>query len=789
MKKRNDEELDFLREIQNASTEQELKDKLENTVYVLEKTINPQKEVDDIVLFMPKSKMLTTILDCQNEVWENTFGEQRYSVNIYEIENVNKVLENIRKTNTLENLELLGETIIENGFKRNCIKNIEIEDIEKQKDLENIFNVLEKGFEFLKEKEIFTNFNISKENGEEKGYFSSMQGYKYGNIKIEIETNNIKELIDKTFKYFAIEEFNFKEVEIDDDEKLAIYDEYRNHFDFVISEEEIQEVINLDDNILSDELKNINFDINDIKTKNDISKIELKYSNINDNFNKLLTIKSDDKTIIKEVSLPNEEIENDYISKLLTDKDIGKEFFKNHISETKENQLKVEYVLEEITNGLREIANKENLFYNLEIAKEDYQKLEYNLTVKNSENEIEKGIKSENLSNFTKEVFSFIENKGEKISPDFYFGGTKYIITNLDDLKDTEKSRKFSIKMYNTNLGNDLTEIRVPLSDDKDYILKDFTSEAYTNINIKNLVKDILTKNYYLEDFDLKGENVYQNIEKVEKKLASIKNKDIKELEEVSWKEFEDNIIATGFENGLELKTFNITNQKVKENILGIISEIFEEKTTDEKINLLEKNAKELGLTINEQGKIKEFLENKYGDNNKNKYENFGSTDIEEVYQDNAINFYHQKHFSVIENTMNEINEIFSKGNLLKDKEIFEEFSELQSKKIEKSTGMIEKEENLLNLVFVTDIRNQEKYLSDYTNEESRNEKYFKENFDLEKFNKKLEEIGYHKISDDKIMKIANNVKLEKCDIILEKDKKNIKEEEIEKITEKEIEY
>ena len=791
MKKRNDEELEFLREIQNVSTEEELKSKLENTVYVLEKTINPQKEVDDIVLFMPKSKMLTTILDCQNEVWENTFGEQRYSVNIYEIENVDKVLENIRKTNALENLDLLGETIIENGFKRNSIKNIEIEDIEKQKDLENIFEVLEKGFEFLKGKEIFTNFTISKENGEEKGYFSSMQGHKYGNIKIEIETNDIKELIDKTFKYFAIEDFNFKEIEIDDDEKLAIYDEYRNHFDFVISEEEIQEVINLDNNILSDELKNINFDINDIKTKNDISKIELKYSNINDNFNKLLTIKSDDKTIIKEVSLPNEEIENDYISKLLTDRDIGKEFFKNHISETKENQLKVEYVLEEMTNGLSEIANKENLFYELEIAKEDYQKLEYNLTVKNSENEIEKEIKSDNLSNFTKEVFSFIENKGEKISPDFYknFGETKYTITNLDDLKDTEKSRKFSIKMYNTNLGNDLTEIRVPLSDDKDYILKDFTSEAYTNIDMKNLVKDVITKNYYLEDFDFKGENVYQNIEKAEKKLASIKNKDIKELEEVSWKEFEDNIVATGFENGLKLKTFNITNQKIKENILGIINEIFEEKTTDEKINLLEKNAKELGLAINEQGKIKEFLENKYGDNNKNEYENFGSTDIKEIYQDNAINFYYQKHFSVIENTMNEINEVFSKGNLLKDKEIFEEFSELQSKKIEKSTGMIEKEENLLNLVFVTDIRNQEKYLSNYKNEESRNEKYFKENFDLEKFNKKLEEIGYHKISDDKIMRLANNVKLEKCDIILEKDKKNIKEEEIEKIAEKEIGY
>ena len=73
-------------------------------------------------------------------------------------------------------------------------------------------------------------------------------------------------------------------------------------------------------------------------------------------------------------------------------------------------------------------------------------------------------------------------------------------------------------------------------------------------------------------------------------------------------------------------------------------------------------------------------------------------------------------------------------------------------------------------MAFVVNIKEQEKYFFNYDNNESRNEKYFKENFDLEKFNSKLEEIGFHKISEKKAMKIANNTHLEKYDIILEKD-------------------
>lgn len=279
--------------------------------------------------------------------------------------------------------------------------NIKEENIEKEKDLEKVFEVLKKGMDTLKEKEKQIRFQFEKENDEEKGYFSIQSGNSF-RLKAKIETNNIQELFDKTFKYLAVEEnINFKEI----DEDFSLYDEYKNQFDFTLEEDEILEVINLDDNIISDKIKNIKIDTNNSKSKDGIDKIEVNLSSYYLEPDMKITIKSNDNTLVKN----DKDLKISDVATILTDKDKSKEFFENYISETKENQLKVEYVLEEITNSLREIANKENLFYDLKITKEDYQKLEYNLTVKNSEDKIEKEIKSDNLSNFAKEVFSFIE--------------------------------------------------------------------------------------------------------------------------------------------------------------------------------------------------------------------------------------------------------------------------------------------------------------------------------------------------------------------------------------------
>lgn len=642
--------------------------------------------------------------------------------------------------------------------------NIKEENIEKEKDLEKVFEVLKKGMDTLKEKEKQIRFQFEKENDEEKGYFSIQSGNSF-RLKAKIETNNIQELFDKTFKYLAVEEnINFKEI----DEDFSLYDEYKNQFDFTLEEDEILEVINLDDNIISDKIKNIKIDTNNSKSKDGIDKIEVNLSSYYLEPDMKITIKSNDNTLVKN----DKDLKISDVATILTDKDKSKEFFENYISETKENQLKVEYVLEEITNSLREIANKENLFYDLKITKEDYQKLEYNLTVKNSEDKIEKEIKSDNLSNFAKEVFSFIENKEEKISPDFYknFGETKYTITNLDDLKDTKNNQKFSIKMSNENKNKvDLTEIRVPLSEEKEYIYIDNTSMAYTYVDMKEEIKNMLIKNDFIENEKYDNEHIFYRTENIENNLEKLKEKGIDNLKFSSWKEFEDNVVAKGFEKSLFIKSFNITNEKIKDEILETITKTFEERTIEERIELLEKNAEELGLTSNENGKIKEFLTNKYGDIGRNEYEDFGGT-IEDVYKENVMNFYYQKHFDVIEKTMEEINKIFSKGELMNNKEVYNAFSNLKNEKQSKNAGIIDKEEEFLGMTFVLNVKEQEKYFFNYDIDESRNEKYFKENFDLEKFNSKLEEVGFHKISKEKAMKIANNTHLEKYDIILEKD-------------------
>lgn len=628
--------------------------------------------------------------------------------------------------------------------------NVKEENIEKEKDLEKVFEILKKGMDTLKAEEKQIRFQFEKENEEEKGFFSIQSGNSF-RLKAKIETNNIQELFDKTFKYLAVEEnVNFKEI----DENFSIYDEYRNQFDFMLTEDEIIEVINLDDNIISDRVKNIKIDTNNSNSKDGIDKIKVNLSSYYLEPNIEIMIKSNDNTLIK----TDEELGISDIATILTDKDKGKDFFKSHNSETKENQEKIKLVLEEMIEKLGEITEKENDFYILKIEKEEDKSINYETTIKDESQNIKVKIKSDNIQDFVNKTFDYIENNGEKIE-----------IEKFDNLKDTKNNQEFSIKMSNDNKNKvDLTEIRVPLSEEKEYIYIDNTSMAYTYVDMKEEVKNMLIKNNFIENEKYDNKHIFYRTENIENNLEKLKKKGIENIKFGSWKEFENNVVAKGFEKSLFIKSFNITNEKIKDEILETITKTFEERTIEERIELLEKNAEELGLTSNENGKIKEFLTNEYGNIGRNEYEDFGGT-IEDVYKENAMNFYYQKHFDVIEKTIEEIDKVFSKGELMKNKEVYNAFSNLKNEKQSKNTGTIDKEEEFLEMAFVLNIKEQEKYFLNYDTDESRNEKYFKENFDLEKFNSKLEEVGFHKISEENAMKIANNTHLEKYDIILEK--------------------
>lgn len=629
--------------------------------------------------------------------------------------------------------------------------NIKEENIEKEKDLEKVFEVLKKGMDTLKEKEKQIRFQFEKENDEEKGCFSIQSGNSF-RLKAKIETNNIQELFDKTFKYLAVEEnVNFKEI----DEDFSLYDEYKNQFNFMLEEDEILEVINLDDNIISDKIKNIKIDTNNSKSKDGIDKIEVNLSSYYLEPDMKITIKSNDNTLVKN----DKDLKISDIATILTNKDRSKEFFENHNSETKENQEKIKFVLEEMIEKLGEITEKENNFYVLKIEKEENKSMNYEMTIKDENKNIETKIKTDNIQDFANKTFDYIENNGEKIE-----------IEKFDDLKDTKNNQEFLIKMSNENKNKvDLTEIRVPLSEEKEYIYIDNTSTAYTYVDMKEEVKNMLTKNNFIENEKYDNEHIFYRTENIENNLEKLKEKGIDNLKFSSWKEFENNVVAKGFEKSLFIKSFNITNEKIKDEILETITKTFEERTIEERIELLEKNAEELGLTSNENGKIKEFLTNEYGDIGRNEYEDFGGT-IEDVYKENAMNFYYQKHFDIIEKTIEEINKVFSKGEFMKNKEVYKEFLNLKDEKQSKNTGIINKEEDFLEMAFVLNIKEQEKYFLNYDINESRNEKYFKENFDLEKFNSKLKEIGFHRISEEKALKIANNTHLGKYSIILEKD-------------------
>lgn len=628
---------------------------------------------------------------------------------------------------------------------------MDIKTEEKEKDLEKVFEALKKGMDTLKIKEKQIRFQFEKENEEEKGFFSIQSGNSF-RLKAKIETNNIQELFDKTFKYLVVEEnINFKEI----DEDFSLYDEYKNQFNFMLEEDEILEVINLDDNIISDKIKNIKIDTNNSKSKDGIDKIEVNLSSYYLEPDMKITIKSSDNTLVKS----DKELEIYDVATILTDKNKSKEFFENHISETKENQEKIKLVLEEITEKLGEITKKENNFYTLKIEKEEDKIINYETTIKDESQNIKVKIKSDNIQDFVDKTFDYIENNGEKIE-----------IEKFDNLKDTKNNQEFSIKMSNENKNKvDLTEIRVPLSEEKEYIYIDNTSTAYTYVDMKEEVKNMLTKNNFIENEKYDNEHIFYRTENIESNLEKLKEKGIDNLKFSSWKEFENNVVAKGFEKSLFIKSFNITNEKIKDEILETITKTFEERTIEERIELLEKNAEELGLTSNENGKIKEFLTNEYGDIGRNEYEDFGGT-IEDVYKENAMNFYYQKHFDVTEKTIEEIDKVFSKGELMKNKEVYNAFSNLKNEKQSKNTGTIDKEEDFLEMAFVLNIKEQKKYFLNYDINESRNEKYFKENFDLEKFNSKLKEIGFHRISEEKALKIANNTHLEKYSIILEKD-------------------
>ena len=738
--------------------------------YVGMKKNNEKNSIEES-LFIPKERFLENIISCQENIDKNSFdnesGNQKISANFYKIKDVDNTIKEINKISD-DDLEKLREVVINLGFKKNCIKNIELEDVERKNKLEESFKVLEQGIEYLKdEKNEVVRFDISKENGKEKGYFSVATPI-YSNVLFEIETENIKEVFDKAFKYLSTEDFKFSET----NEKFTPYDNYRKFLDFsVVTNDERQEIIDLDNNILCDEVKDLKIGVTDDILKSNIDKVEINLSSYpQENYKKRFSISSNEEVIKMEFSKENVLTFGD-VASILSDRDVGEQFFEKFSSETIESKKNVEYVLEEISKGLSEISKENNSFYNLEIKKENFSNINYKLSIKDDENKFVKEINNNNIKEFSKEVFDYLGSKGKEIDRNI-----------LENIKDTKQNIGFSVEMYNTENGNDLTKIKIPITNETVYILEDFTSKAYTYRDMKDIVKNLLTKNDYAEEEQKNKEHIYKRTDVLKEDFEKNKDKVIEKLNKTTYEEYRNDVIANGFENSFKIRNFNFSNENIKENIIYRMIENFESNNIDEIMKLLENGAEKLGLTLNENNQIKEFLENKFESSENN---------IEDIYKENAINFYIQKSKETKEKILEELNDVFKNEEYKENSQVSKNFYKLKEEKEKISTGLLEEERNFIGAVFLLNIKEQDEYLSNYDKNSNykENKKNFKENFNLDKFNKKLEEVGYHKISEDKAMKIINSISIEDYDVFLEKNKINISEnsKEKNKIQEKEI--
>lgn len=779
-------EIEFLKDLVSLKNNNEkIREILENSIFIYEERTRNGTNVDNISIIVPKDKYLSCIVDSQNEVERWTNDKYKYTAYFYRIGDIDKAIENINTYS--DDLQELEDKIFGENFYQNCIKAIDLEDIKKQKILEETLEIVNEGIKSLGEIDKVARFNIIKTDDDLKGSFISMKNNKIGEIEFELETSNISELFDKTFKYLALNNFEFHEPRLTND-KFEIYDTYREKIDVFLEENELAEFILNDGNILLDNIKNI-------EINKDVESISFQLSSIPyEKFEKSkIEIKDNGKTLTKKLDIKRNYggIGFESVSAILTDKDIGREYFKDNIAHTKENKQNLDLVLDAMVSNLSEISNKDNKLYSLDIKKQEFKLPEYNLAIKDLNGKIETEIKSENISDFVKDVFQYIEEKGKKLENNI----------NVDDLKIERKNGEFSISIYNMKDGNDrdnFINIIIPTKNNWEIYKKELnTTNQYSYIGMKDLIKELLTDQYSSYEVPLKNRNdVYIKTDNLEKEAKNMVKKLNKALEGQTWKDFENDVLARAYnaDNIFSGIGMEADYKDIYDRITDKIDDLFSEKTLEEKIKLLENNTKELGLNLNENGLIQEFLDNQYGDQSRNEYKDFGWT-IELNYKENALNFYHQKHCSLFEEVHKKLIEIFNgeKIGYQENEETQKKIHYLIRENGDKEVGIISLESEFLEKIFITDIKNQPDYLKNYVNtydeKDSRSKEYFDKNFNLERFNSKLEKIGYHKISEEKAKRIARSIELEMYDVILEKNKFTDKTNIInEKIIEKEKE-
>lgn len=345
--------LEFVDElIKIKDDEKKLREKLENTIYVEEKSIK-NGDISNIEVFTIQSNdYLSSIFDCKKQILKNINAEDEdedryYQMHKYEFETsffkINDIEKAINDVKTYSNdFNSLFTKIFEDNFMKNVIKTIDNIDVENEKVIEKIFETIKENMNVLRIKGVNSRFEFNQ--SENKFVFSVQQAYKTGNVEIDIEAKNINELLDKTLKYMTYREcFNYEN-------KIKEYLKYDENLDGLDFEEAIEKILN-DDEIILREINYLNIE----KKLDSISFIRNEYG-----FQSYVELKNENETISEKYG--DKEIDFEKITNLLLDKDVANEYFKNHKSEPKEKKIKDEIAFKDDTKLVKNITEQEIKF-------------------------------------------------------------------------------------------------------------------------------------------------------------------------------------------------------------------------------------------------------------------------------------------------------------------------------------------------------------------------------------------------------------------------------------------
>ena len=517
------------------------------------------------------------------------------------------------------------------------------------------------------------------------------------------------------------------------------------------------------------------------------------YSNFDKSFQKILNdVQVENKSyVIKKFDVKNPK-------KLLDD--LANLNYKEQVDDEKENKKIKEYNLEIFENFIKENENKiykpcfeidknklEKIIENQNELKktinliEDFgnnRKFSFDI-IREKENILfsairysdSKEISSNDYITFKKEVFKVLENE----YPDREYN-KKYDKNYLNNEYKIEIEQDFMFSFQNKRADfNNQTFIRVDLGKEKferiDYNILDEVNRILTTKDYVNTYENGREEEYKL----VLTPNFYKNIKEVEKYNEILFNniKKIKETE--TWEDTMNDIKANIFQEGA---FYNVGNNKddLTDKILDRSVFLFQERILDslDVDKYLENRLKnqdisfknELTLTsINNgdrfQGKIKEFLETK---------DDLSFDD--EKYKENIKDFLMNKFDETFMEIEREVIELEEKNPQLK-----KGINKIRNNFLEKETGIIRKENELLKNALAISIKrklpNYSKEKKIYEDERQGMSLYdidiIANNYELEKnFKKEMQEKYNINVSSMRFKQIVKNYSTEKFDFYYE---------------------